>query len=253
MKNKIRTCFRKHAHQQHAEKTSLFPPLIHVTHWKAGSQWVRNILESVMPRASVPPVSGVRHFLGKNIVPNKIYPTIYVTQEQFNTAMFSTEHSKFVVIRDMRDTMISAYFSILHSHEETTDIHSWRSMLREVDKETGLQWVLEDWLYPVARIQRSWWPAGEKMIRYEDLLINDVEIFQHLLIEQGNLPISREHVEQVVIANRFKNMTGRNRGNENIKSHQRKGVAGDWMSHFSPRLKEIFKAHYGGDTSGYRL
>jgi hypothetical protein len=38
---------------------------------------------------------------------------------------------------------------------------------------------------------------------------------------------------------------GRNQGEENIKSHYRKGLPGDWRNHFTEMHKRYFKEHYG--------
>ncbi len=38
---------------------------------------------------------------------------------------------------------------------------------------------------------------------------------------------------------------GRRPGEENVNSHFRKGVAGDWKNHFTPKVKEAFDARYG--------
>ena len=46
--------------------------------------------------------------------------------------------------------------------------------------------------------------------------------------------------------NRFSNYAGgRKEGEENVSSHYRKGVAGDWKNHFKPEHVERFKELYG--------
>jgi lipopolysaccharide transport system ATP-binding protein len=50
-----------------------------------------------------------------------------------------------------------------------------------------------------------------------------------------------------VLANRFeRRAAGRERGSEDARAHLRKGVAGDWREHFTDRVKDAFKARYGG-------
>jgi hypothetical protein len=49
-----------------------------------------------------------------------------------------------------------------------------------------------------------------------------------------------------VSKNRFERLThGRERGQENVKSHERKGIAGDWRNYFDDQVKDVFKARYG--------
>ena len=222
------------------------PALIHVTHQKAGSQWIRQILQTAFPERVVPPTLQSAHFLQEPVKQGKIYPTVYLSKEEFDQAHLPPKWHRFVVIRDLRDTLISAYFSIKVSHPPIGPIPIWRAMLNQMSQEEGLLWVLEHWLPAMARIQFSWWRAGERLIRYEDLVQYDVEIFKRIIIDEAGWPISPTRLEEIVIANRFENLTGRKRGEENIQAHARKGIAGDWRNYFTPRLKEIFKAHYGG-------
>ena len=100
--------------------------IFHITHQKAGSQWINRILHAlcynrlVLPEVeSVPtherPLEGVQ-FLKKPVRPGSIYPTLYLTREEFNTVPLPRHHRRFIVIRDPRDTMVSAYFSYKVSH-----------------------------------------------------------------------------------------------------------------------------------------
>ena len=42
----------------------------------------------------------------------------------------------------------------------------------------------------------------------------------------------------------FAKVGGHKPGQENTRSHYRKGVAGDWANHFTPDHCEYFKKHY---------
>ena len=49
----------------------------------------------------------------------------------------------------------------------------------------------------------------------------------------------------IVWRNRFEAKTrGRNRGDEDVQNHYRKGKAGDWVSHFDDEHKTLFKELY---------
>jgi len=222
------------------------PALIHVTHQKAGSQWIRHILQAAFPERVVPPTLKSAHFLQEPVKQGKIYPTVYLSKEEFDQAQLPPKWYRFVVIRDLRDTLVSAYFSIKVSHPPMGSIPIWRATLNQLSREKGLLWLLEHWLPAIARIQFSWWRAGERLLRYEDLLQHDVEIFKSVLIDEAGWPISPKHLEEIVVAHRFENLTGRKRGEEDVQAHARKGVAGDWRNYFTPRVKEVFKAYYGG-------
>jgi hypothetical protein len=49
-----------------------------------------------------------------------------------------------------------------------------------------------------------------------------------------------------VYANRFEAKTkGRRAGTEDTASHYRKGVAGDWVNHFTPEVAAAFEERFG--------
>src|SRR5512145_1130885 len=58
-------------------------PVFHITHYKAGSQWIRRILEELSgPWVVTPRVDGSQ-FLIDRIHPRRVYPTLYVTRDEF--------------------------------------------------------------------------------------------------------------------------------------------------------------------------
>src|SRR5205823_5007254 len=89
------------------------PTVLHVTHWKGGSQWVRRILHELVPDRIVAPANQEQdQFLTWPIQAGKVYPTVYVTKEQFDLVGIPACHRRFVIIRDLRDTLVSLYFSL---------------------------------------------------------------------------------------------------------------------------------------------
>ena len=224
-----------------------YPTIFHVTHWKAGSQWIHKILREAVPDLVVKPQLYVAHFCDSPILSGKVYPTVYVTKEQFDSVNLPEKWLRFVIIRDLRDTLISAYFSIKVSHPMISpEIEKNRLLLNKLNVEEGLIYLLDNWLPYCASIQASWIAAQEKMIRYEDLLENDIDILENLLIDECQLPLNRKHLSEIVIANRFVNLTkGRIRGEEDITAHERKGISGDWKVYFTDAVKHEFKIRYG--------
>lgn len=223
------------------------PTVIHVTHWKAGSQWVYKILRECWPDRIVHPKVDNVQFLREPIQAGKIYPTVYVTWEEYESVSLPENSHRFVVVRDLRDTLISAYFSIKISHPVVDPrIERWRAALHARSLEDGLLYLMEEWLPLCARIQASWVRRGEPLFKYEHLLYHDVEILERVLIDTCRLDIPRERLREVVRRNRFENLTrGRKPGEEDVTAHERKGIAGDWKNYFTPRLKERFKTKYG--------
>jgi len=229
----------------HSNEFSDLPAIIHVTHQKSGSQWVHQILRSLFRERVVAPQLGNAHFLGAEVHQGLIYPTVYVTKEEFDTVRLPQKWYRFVIVRDLRDTLVSGYFSIRYSHPLVSVIPAWRAALEKMSEEEGLLWALDNWLPDVAAIAASWASVGERLIKYEDLLQRDVEIFKRVLIEEAGWPVAPQQLEQVVISHRFDRVTGRKPGEEDVRAHERKGAPGDWRNHFTPRVTDAFKERYG--------
>ena len=85
----------------------------------------------------------------------------------------------------------------------------------------------------------------DDVLKYEDLLGDDLRILDRVLVGHCGLKVTPERFREVVLANRFESCAGRKPGTEDVSSHERKGVAGDWRSHFTDRIAKEFKNRYG--------
>ena len=256
--------------------------VFHITHWKAGSQWVAEILKYSAPERFVPwrivnPRAmrgyGMPSFYVKPLKRGSIYGTVYLTRDRFNEVvsglfwrsqdwtffyphrMFSnwwnygirkSPYRSFVVIRDLRDTLVSLYFSTRKSHQIVVDrLARIRQKLENSSEEDGLIYLLNEVLPASARIQASWIDAPEVLLlRYEDILGNEYIFFEQLA-DYCQIKISRERLHDIVHPNIFETATGRKRGDEDVNAHLRKGIAGDWHNYFTERVKEEFKRQFG--------
>lgn len=231
------------------------PTIFHVTHWKAGSQWVHRILLELAHGSIVPPEMGETQFLSSPLRPGAVYPTVYVSREQFQSVRLPEGARWFVIIRDLRDTLVSIYFSTRYSHPVIVeDVITGRQRLNAMSLEDGLLMLLDEWLPMCAAIQSSWIASGERIIRYEDLLHRDVEIFEEILIGHCGLAVSPERLREVVLRYRFEQVTGGRRlGEEDIHAHERKGIPGDWRNYFTPRVAARFNERFGDllEATGY--
>lgn len=226
---------------------AIWPTVFHVTHAKAGSQWIYKILLGCAPDRVIPPQLGMTQVFEQPIRPGAVYPGLFLTREEFDRIALPPGSRRFVVIRDLRDTLVSSYYSMKISHPViASSISEGRARLQSMSLEDGLLYLLDDWLPFCSSIQESWLAAGEPLIRYEDLLELDLTILERVLLDECGVPVARERLRDVVLANRFDRLTGgRPRGREDQASHERKGIAGDWRGHFSDRVKRAFKAMFG--------
>lgn len=219
--------------------------IYHITHPKAGSQWIYKILHYSAPNKTITQNESMRDFFNNNINTNKIYPTLFITQWELKQAKLPDDDNMiFIVFRDLRDTVISNYFSIKLSHALIhRSLVLARKIIHSLNFDEGLQFVI-DRILPVRTIQvtKSW--LDYKFIKYEDLIDNDIDILVPLLLP--HVECNKNELEKIIINNRFKSLSGgRERGEEDINSHYRKGIVGDWKNYFSDDIKEYFKQCYG--------
>jgi hypothetical protein len=226
-------------------KRDTFPTLLHITHAKAGSTWVDGILRALFGKRVRPRGYGKADFSK----PEGMVYSIFMARDEFLALPQLAEAKRFIVLRDLRDTLVSRYFSMRDSHKSddpTGRVQKLREELRARSVEDGLVFTMEDaGMASTAHIQRSWLGSGEIILRYEDLIAEDVPLFTRLFVEQLALPVRAEDVERAVVANRFETVFQRKLGEEDTASHGRKGLPGDWRNHFTPRVAERFRELYG--------
>ena len=212
---------------------------IHVTHWKAGSSWVRRILRQLAAERFVALQRDWDDPFPEPLTPGSV-TSVYATREQCEAAELPP-HRRLVVVRDLRDTLVSAYFSFRDTHRPNPAVAPFRARLQELGKDEGMLLLMDDFLPRCAAIQESW--RGQPVVRYEELLGDDVGVFGRALGE-CDFAGPRARLERIVSGNRFRAVTGRSRGDE-APEHLRKGVAGDWRLHLSDRVLAEFEERFG--------
>ena len=186
--------------------------------------------------------------------PGKIYSAMFMTREEFLAHPELCNVLRFVVIRDLRDTVVSLYFSLKYSHKiESDQIDRTRTELQRLSVDDGMLYLCEKHLKRVAAIQKSWLGVGEVVLKYEDLLSGDEILLQELFIERFKMPVSAAAVSRAVRRCRFETVFKRRLGDTDEKSHGRQGLPGDWKRHFSARVQDRFKEMFGDllEETGY--
>ena len=191
----------------------------------------------------------------------------------------------FHVIRDPRDIIVSAYFSHRNSHptEGLPHLAAHRRRLQAVSKEEGL--LLEmDFSAQELRDIGSW-PYGHPNIlelKVEELAAHPYDGFLRIFEFLGLMDWEGDYLARRRIAvfvqrmlnrlsfryrwmrwvrrpmlvtgelllgrvydHRFEKKAGRRRGEEDPKSHYRKGQPGDWRHHFTEEHVAAFKEKFG--------
>jgi lipopolysaccharide transport system ATP-binding protein len=221
------------------------PTVFHITHWKAASQWVYQVLEASAPQRIVIPLPENRQFLHQPILPGMVYPTIYVTREEFESVDVPPHHVKFFVMRDLRDSLVSWYFSRRYSHREMfVASDRRRDQLNERSIEDGLRLGMHTFGANIARIQTSWIEAEILILRYEDMIADELGHYRRIL-QECRFGMDDRQIQTIVRTYSFENKSGgRSKGSENIQSHLRKGMSGDWVNYLKGDLLVEFKELY---------
>ena len=217
----------------------------HVTHWKAGSQWFLALLRDVFGAAVVDPQELVKHAYAAGPEQGKVYPCCYLKQQEFAVIPAPANARRFVLIRDLRDTLISGYFSMRYTHSLMGQIEKFRWFLNRWSMEEGLINLMEGWLMQSALIQRSWANSGERLYKLEDFMREPGAGLRTVFVEAWGLNVPPNAAEKLAERHAFSRYSsGRAPGQEDTQSHYRKGVQGDWRQHFTPRVTERFKELY---------
>ena len=191
------------------------------------------------------------------------------------------------MIRDPRDIIVSSYFSHLHSHSTDgwPELEKHRKELKKLDEKEGLLATIEfmkkmptnGYDLPIFDFMRNWnyqdenilhlryedfsknsYKSLSKMLRWYGLMPNLVELLKHRMNPEDTPYIRgfkakrypKEELKKVIKEHSFKSVSGgRKPGQENTKSHYRKGVAGDWKNHFDKDITNEFKKTYGDIVS----
>jgi hypothetical protein len=205
------------------------------------------ILEELFGPAVEKPQYFLGHVWGKPAQIGHVYPCAYLGKPEFDTIECAGQKRYFILVRDLRDTLVSAYFSIRNTHEvKTNEMAYGRQMLTRLNKEEGLLYLMESGFGAYARVQRTWRAAGAKFYHLEDCMADAPGMIGRMLEEGWGVRVDPDLLKAVADRHSFAKLSGgRAPGQEDLSSHYRKGLAGDWQSHFTPALSERFQALFG--------
>lgn len=221
------------------------PTVFHITHYKSGSQWVLAVLGEVAKDRIIDPLVGADHVTRQPIEAGRIYPCVYLPRPKFLAAGPPENSRIFIVIRDLRDTLVSLYFSVRNSHQIVSPAQqALRDELRAREAADGLLLLMEKRLHVSAEIQKTWIDSGHLLVRYEDL-IRDEHAFFEKIISYCGIGVADEALTAAIDLHSFESRAGRKPGEEDVNSHHRKGISGDWRNYFDDQVKSVFKEKFG--------
>ncbi len=232
---------------------------LHTTHPKAGSQWVQAIFADLFGHHAIPNHAGNGMPAEGQFHPGRIYLSVYLLPDEISNVLpVNASLKSFFVMRDLRDTLVSLYFSLKVSHTVLDEFMATaRKRLNSLSEAEGMIYLIETQLRNTAKLQRSWFAQDpNRCVKFEDLTGSPEK--EMLRVVRGLLGI--DVTEDAIVAScrkfAFEQLAGgRKRGEEDAKSHFRSGAAGGWKKHFSPEVTEAFKEEFPGllQTVGYEV
>jgi len=144
-----------------------------------------------------------------------------------------------IQMRDLRDVAVSWAFYV-----RNTPDHALHERLKNRSTGEALDAFLEETLPGFVRWTMDWkrrlHPTLGMITRYEDLLADAPGELARILSHYGvSLPAAS--IREIAERHSFRRATGRDPGQEDAASFNRKGVAGDWVNHLSSAQRERFK------------
>ena len=181
---------------------------------------------------------------GKKRLVDKITPYSGTSERVIRNIRSRLPGSKIIqLVRDGRDVLTSGTFDWLRFNSTDTPRHAFfveqvpgMQLDRFFDDSTIKQWAT-DWRDTIEIFQHK---APDIQVRYEALLAEQgselKRIFQTL-----EVTASQTLADACAAATTFRQLTGRETGDERPTEKARKGVFGDWKNYFTRRDGELFQ------------
>jgi len=175
---------------------------------------------------------------------------LYVSYDDFLAMPKPENFRAFWVMRDPRDLIVSRYFSAKFSHEiMNAQQEEERQRLNAMSEEEGINYFIEAMPKRHKRLygsMTSWMKSRDNanvlVCRFEDLIgARQMETFRKIF-DHCRMGITPDQLAALLNKFSFQALAkGRSPGEEDKKSHFRKGIEGDWKNYFSEASKKYFK------------
>ncbi|MGB3492757.1 MAG: methyltransferase domain-containing protein [Elainellaceae cyanobacterium] len=233
---------------------------------KTGSQWFRKLFSD----SRVQEISGLTPYNYEEHLPAKIDPRnlndrfydeafpentivtpFYVSYSGFCSLPKPIEYKAFFIKRDPRDIVVSWYFSMKYSHGLTGPVAWIRELLEQLPLQEGLITAIGILkLYGAFDSMTSWHEASGtnkniRLYKFEDLTSSNNFDTVKSLFDYCGIFLTDALILQLLDDYSFEKLSKRKQGDENIRSHYRKGIEGDWVHYFNDTISHVFNETVG--------
>lgn len=223
--------------------------IVILSHHKCATNWIRSIANNI-ERAGLICLHTSGGLKKTSFVSAKSSaPMVALNVNAGRSADLDHAHAEYPVlhfVRDPRDALISNYWSWVRSHRNNSStILEFRHRASDMSVEDGLLDLIE--IFPMGRQLSQWseelW-ARSVQIRYESMLDNFNDTVRQMFSPAG-IHLDEEMLNMLKQRTSFSSISGRDAGNEDVDSHYRKGVPGDWKQYETPALRAKFHDVWG--------
>lgn len=229
------------------------PLLVHCCYHKAGTHWMKGILNRLCERHDMT-LERIQHsdLFGegyKSIRPELLEHDVLLDGHSridlSELPRFRGSH----MIRDPRDMTVSGYFYHLWAREKWLHVakpkfgnRTYQQQLNSLNREDGLIQEVERFAGSF-RQMADWNYNHPDMfeLRYETLLIDDGTLYRQLFSHYGFNEAGIRAGLRIAEKSRFEARAKRNVGKVQEGSVMRSGKPGQWQEHFTPRVRDRFK------------
>jgi hypothetical protein len=217
---------------------------------KSGANWLYNLIGSLpdiqkldMTEAGISGSSADE--LGMLPIGHVMYSHIWHLKKVIDK-IIANNITTFYIYRDIRDVLVSEYYHKKHMDPERFE--EIFPILKLVNDKTAFDLdIIMQWSTTVLYYNDVFaWVNDKKFssIRYEDLIVRPEHEIK-MAFEHYGINLSKEEISSAVSSASFPAMSGRDAGVENLTSHYRKGIVGDWRNHFSVNQADEFMGWFG--------
>jgi len=202
--------------------------LVHVNEYpKCGGTWVSRLIRSYRDIPYTHSTSLIR--------PNSV-----ILKHELYTPYFN---KPIIIVRDPRDVWVSYFFYEVYNHKGTRREIALKGYDENLSDQENLTRYIEQKITHPERFSpgfsyiefiASWLDKTNiHVVKYEDVHKDPEAVLRGILEFCGEKSISAEKLKTAIEDNSFKKITGRIEGDQDKKSHKRKGIVGDWRNYLN--------------------
>ncbi|NDV28633.1 sulfotransferase domain-containing protein [Desulfovibrio sp. JC010] len=221
------------------------------TLWRSGTHWLSRMLSDItgMEYKFVP---GEIDFSPQAFIDeqgNEFIMLEHLHEFAWHTHLLTqSEKNDFKIVmlyRDLRDVIVSSIY--MRKHVESKQKGEFRKSFADMSFDEIFQFEIDTkndrYLYDVKQWAQLSHP-NYLAVKYEELK-EDTPYYLTKICKHLEIPVNMTQLIEVVEKRSFKVATGRNAGKEDVGSHDRKGVVGDYKEKLSEEQLQEIHNRYG--------